>query len=269
MRKAIPDDVATNVWKLYMSRGGMSLGDISKLVGISKTSVYNIIRSMEKKDPDFPLMRALIENLHKDGTDVRQYADILRIFEILEENDIDHDIAEDMIKSILLTCYQENWEPSEAIKTMNLISSSAIRYGKSISDHARHFIELRVKIEKEEKVLSDLKLSNEILRKNLEVFKTQDGVQHWVTDMKLAEASYPDDIKELKKDLRLCREGKSIDPSELEKLNKRLIHSVSEEDILNRLDDIRRHPSNYRDLFENLLGVSFDDILQPWDTELK
>lgn len=161
VRKAIPDDVATDVWKLYMTRGDISFSDIGKLVGISKTSVYNIIRSMDKKDPVFPLMRAIIENLHRDGTDARQYADMLRIFEILEEYEIEHDIAEEMIKSILLTCYHENWEPSETIKTMKLISSSALRYGKSITDHARHFIELQVKIEKEEKTLSDLKVSNE------------------------------------------------------------------------------------------------------------
>jgi len=193
VRRAIPDDVATVVWKLYMTRGRMSLGDIGEFVGISKTSVFNIINGMEKKDPDFPLMRALIVNLHKDGTDLKEYANILRIFSILNEYELNHAIVESMIKSILLTCFHENWEPSEAIKTLKLISSSALRYGKSIPEHARYFLELQEKIKKGEKELSDLMLSNEIVRNNLEVFKTRDGVQNWIVDRKL-ESSYPNEI---------------------------------------------------------------------------
>lgn len=57
-------------------------------------------------------------------------------------------------------------------------------------------------------------------------------------------------IKELKKDLLLSQQGKSIDPYQLSRLNESLIIPVSESDVTDKLDDIRRHPSMYSNLFD-------------------
>ena len=57
-------------------------------------------------------------------------------------------------------------------------------------------------------------------------------------------------IKELKKDLLLSQQGKSIDPYELSRLNESLIVPVSEQEVVDKLDDIRRHPSMYPNLFD-------------------
>ena len=57
-------------------------------------------------------------------------------------------------------------------------------------------------------------------------------------------------IKELKKDLLLSQQGKSIDPDELSRLNESLIVPVSEQEVVDKLDDIRRHPSMYPNLFD-------------------
>lgn len=264
MTQAVSDEAARLVWKIFMTDGRKSLGDIAELVGKSRTAVFNIVRRKEKEDPDFPLMRALIVNLHKDGTDLIKYANIIRIFNILNQYGVDYIMAEDMIKSFLLTCSLENWEASEVMKTMNAFLRSAERYGKSPKQHADYFrklyimeSELREKMEAEKKALRKLIDSEAIIKDNLKVFMSHDGVAKWITNRRLAESSYPDDILALKKDLALCREGKSVDPSELEKLNKHLPTPVSERDVLDKLDDIRRNPSEYKDLFENWVREIF------------
>ncbi len=96
----------------------------------------------------------------------------------------------------------------------------------------------------------------------LKVLKSEDGVQNWIMDWKLDISSLKSEITALKKDLQNYRQGKSVDPDELKKLNKHLLYPLSENNILDKLDDIRRHPSDYVDLFENLARAIFntDDI---------
>lgn len=48
--------------------------------------------------------------------------------------------------------------------------------------------------------------------------------------------------KDLKTDLDLHRQGKSIDPVQIDNLNECLIIPVSEKKVLDKLEDIRRHP---------------------------
>ena len=54
----------------------------------------------------------------------------------------------------------------------------------------------------------------------------------------------------LKNDALLHQQNKSIDADELSRLNESLIISVSEQEVLDKLEDIRRHPSMYPYLFD-------------------
>lgn len=59
--------------------------------------------------------------------------------------------------------------------------------------------------------------------------------------------------KDLKTDLDLHRQGKSIDPVQIDNLNECLIIPVSEKKVLDKLEDIRRHPAEYSFLFDKPL----------------
>ena len=78
---------------------------IADLTGISKTSVFNIARGIEDQDPDYILMRTLAVNLRKNGSDLSQYASIIRISSLLDEYGVDYATGEELtwkISSYLL-----------------------------------------------------------------------------------------------------------------------------------------------------------------------
>ena len=79
----VPRETRRNVWELYL--GGKPLDLIADLTGISQTSVFNIVRDKGSHDPDHVLMRTLAVNLRKNGSDLSQYASILRISSLLDE----------------------------------------------------------------------------------------------------------------------------------------------------------------------------------------
>jgi hypothetical protein len=100
------------------------------------------------------------------------------------------------------------------------------------------------------KKLRDLIKKHDIVQNNLDVFLTEDGFTCWMVNNKLTTIETQGQIKELKNDISLSQQNKSIDPIELEKLNESLIFPVSEQEALDKLDDIRRHPSMYSYLFD-------------------
>jgi hypothetical protein len=128
--KGILDNFAIICQYLH-PEGGMSLREIGDSVGISKTSVYNIINgSLNKKDPIFPLMPTLIESLHKNGIDLREYADIIRISNVLKQYDIEPSCGreDDKINSLYMLSGK---------KTIKMITNSALHFGKRIREHAQ------------------------------------------------------------------------------------------------------------------------------------
>ncbi len=58
-------------------------------------------------------------------------------------------------------------------------------------------------------------------------------------DQQHSSSRYSDEIMVLKRDFDLCREGKSVDHSEVENLDKHLVYPVSGKDILERTRTIR------------------------------
>ena len=87
----------------------LSMDRIAAICGISKTSVFNIVTAKKGEDPSFALMRYLVENLDKNGTDVVRYGQAIRISKLLDEHGIDHEAGERIIEEFLVACYQEHW----------------------------------------------------------------------------------------------------------------------------------------------------------------
>ncbi len=255
MTAPVPRETRRIVWELYF--GGKPLDLIADLTGISKTSVFNIVRDMGSHDPDYVLIRTLAVNLRKNGSDLSQYASILRISSLLDEYGVDYVTGEDLLGKFLSTCYKLSWEPSVAVLTLYEFLRSAERYGHSPLEHANFFNKLQSseqnlyrRIIQARKKLRDLTQKHDIVQNNLDVFLSEDGVTRWITNNNMTTIESERQINELKKDSLLSQQCKSIDPYELSRLNESLIVPVSESDVIDKLDDIRRHPSMYSHLFD-------------------
>ena len=227
------------------------------MTGVSKASVVNIVRDMDGYDPDHILMRALAVNLRKNGSDLSQYASIIRISRLLDEYGVDYATGEELLGKFLPTCYNLHWEPSVAVHALYKFLPSAERYGHSPMDHANYFNKLQSSENKvmlrnfrARKKLRELTKKYDIVQDNLDVFFSEDGVLQLITNNKMTVIESDWQIKELKNDISLTKQNKSIDPIELDKLNESLIVPVSEQEVLDKLDDIRRHPSMYLYLFD-------------------
>ena len=165
--------------------------------------------------------------------------------------------ARSLLGKFLPTCYKLQWDPSDAVLTLQKFSQSAARYGHSPMEHAIFFNKLQssetklyLRINQARKKLRDLIQKHDIVQDNLDFFLEEDGVMRRDTINKMTTSESEWQIKELKKDLLLSQQGKSIDPYELSRLNESLIVPVSEQEVVDKLDDIRRHPSMYPNLFD-------------------
>ena len=67
-------------------------------LGVVKSSVSNIVHSKMADDPSFELMRYLVLNLKKDGTDVSEYAAGIRIQHLLQEYGVELETGESIYR---------------------------------------------------------------------------------------------------------------------------------------------------------------------------
>lgn len=258
LSKPIPEEIRRAVWRLYLG-GGISLDHISELTGVSKTSVFNIVRGIEKENPDYALMRALVVDLGKNGSDIENYASIIRISKILDEYGVDYTAAEEILKGLLATCYKQHWEPSQCVNALKRFVESAEMYGHVPKEHADYMNKLYAAGERIQSRIIEMQSTlhkqiktHSIIEENLEVFLTENGVLRSNVNKELTAIEVNQKIEQLNNDLALYRKGKAVDPQQVEKLNEHLILPVTEQDILDKLEDIRRYPSRYSNLFEKL-----------------
>lgn len=106
MTNRIPQDIKQRIWALYLrSIKPLSLGKIGRMVGVSKTAVSSLICEAKKEDPNYALMRALVLNVAKDGSDVFQYASCIRILNLIQEYQLSLSDTEDLIRELLPALY--------------------------------------------------------------------------------------------------------------------------------------------------------------------
>ena len=68
-------------------------------MGVSKTAVSTIIHEAKLQDPNYALMRALVVNLAKNGSDVFQYGSCIRILNLIHEYQLEANEAEEIIRT--------------------------------------------------------------------------------------------------------------------------------------------------------------------------
>jgi hypothetical protein len=259
MTEQIPDRIKRLIWIRHIK--GESPTRICKKLGISRTSYYSIIRDTESQDPDISLMRTLAVNLRKNGLDTRKYAKSLRISNLLEQFGIIPRTGELLMEGLLVACHKENWKPIQAVKTLKLFADSADEFGHTLSEHEAYWRKLhhqdldrKKEIEQAEEELKKFIETHEIVKDNLKLFMEPKGLTE-LDIQKWSEASkYKQKYEDLKKDLHLARQGKALDPNEVKKLNDKLVVAISEEEILDKLEEIRMHLSTYHSLFRKPLS---------------
>ena len=208
MTAPIPAERRLRVWEMYL--GGKSFALIEDVTGVSKASVVNIVRGMGGYNPDHILMRALAVNLRKNGSDLSQYASIIRMSGVLDENGVDYATCEELLGKFLPTCYKLQWEPSAAVLALYKFLESTERYGHSPLEHANYFNKLQTTEDKvmlrtlqARKKLRDLTKKYDIVQDNLDVFFSEDGVLRLITNNKMTVIESDWQIKELKNDISL------------------------------------------------------------------
>ena len=98
--------------------------------------------------------------------------------------------------------------------------------------------------------LDSLISDNRIVKSNLQIFmESGGGIYRALDGEKFDRIKYQSRYLSLKK---LIESGHPIDPDELKKLNKYMINPLGEDDVLNKIEDIRLHPSRYVQLFQTL-----------------
>jgi AcrR family transcriptional regulator len=94
------------VWR-YLD--GLSIGEIAAKVGVSKTSVYNLIELKNTLAFKLALYHKIAVDLAKKGSNIQPYADIIR--ELLEMYGIDKSAAWRTVVAIPSACYKIGIEP--------------------------------------------------------------------------------------------------------------------------------------------------------------
>jgi hypothetical protein len=244
----------------------LSLARIPGLCGISKTSVFNIVTAKKGEDPSFALMRHLVENLDKNGTDVVSYGRAIRISKLLDEHGIDQETGERIMEEFLVACYQEHWPVADAVDTLisyKLVAKEYAMTPMGFCIERNQWIEVLKSLqERKDEVqegLNKLIKVDKMVRDNFDYFASNPVQLSWLRAREAQQ--YKTKYEELLKDIQVSRNEKSIDSTEFENLNKKLLRPVTQTQLLEKLEDIRQNPAKYWHIFE-------DDIWTPSNPEL-
>lgn len=112
-RKKIPADIARKVIWWYLH--GLSLEEIANKVGISKTSVYNLIEMKNTLGFKLALYHEIAVHLAKKGLNIDDYADIIRAGKLLEKYGIHKSAAWHVVSAIPIACFKIGIEPGKLI----------------------------------------------------------------------------------------------------------------------------------------------------------
>jgi len=104
MRRRIPAPIISEV--LHLSLKGRSVRAIAQTVKISVGSVHSLLQEFARNDPNYHLLRALAVNLHKNGSDVLEYAWLVRLRNVLQNAGASLTEVERIITEIPMFCYK-------------------------------------------------------------------------------------------------------------------------------------------------------------------
>jgi hypothetical protein len=255
-RNKIPEETKRRVMTLYYGSPPKSIGQIAKMVGIAKSTVFGILNEGDRKDPELDLGRVLAVNLGKNGLDVEQYAKLIRAASRLEELGISIETAYQKIVELLSACYRYDLSPSELVRLIFQLDSISDGIEIKNTKAARAFIEhkfvyfhsLISKAMREQERLEEKRkqFQDQARRQDLPVNQIEEYYQQ--LDMERSKQ-----IESLQSDLE-TRSARTlsevrINPLELEKLKDYFGVDMTKHQVKNVIADIASHPSKHFLLF--------------------
>ena len=164
--------------------------------------------------------------------------------------------TEDLIRELLPALYKGDWTVTNAINGFQKFEKSALIFGQTPWEHWAYFGKLRSQlrrytsqIEKAKLELNSILNQNKVVKRNLEIFKEEWGVNSQLDRNHRERIRYKAKYEALKKQIE---SGHPINPGELEKLNKYMINPLGEHQVLDKIEDIRLRPSKYQQLFQKI-----------------
>ena len=176
---------------------------------------------------------------------------------------IEQEAAEEMMKEILPALYKERWPVADAIDTLHRFKEQAdiwgqtpLQYALARIQAAERLKEYNFKIEEQKTKLAKFVQANEIVPNNFYYFNKRFGVRFNISQTEHYMRHYKQKYERLLKESQHAREGRSIEEGQLHELNKNLVSPITEEQVLEKIDDIRHNPARYWHLFEEELWES-------------
>lgn len=240
MSHRIPPEIIEQV--LHLSLRGWSIRAIAKSVGksdvlsdgksdgISVGSVHSMLQEFARNDPNYHLLRTLAVNLHKNGSDVLEYAWLIRLRNVLQNAGASLTEVEKIITEIPLYCYKAGIDVEILV------------------DHLKMFKDY---LEANPADPGQCNVIIESYNKSIEYYNIcikgrEMGIAH--TD----ETSSEDKLKNM---LELI-----LTEDKIQELNEGRLAELTKQEILERIMDVTKNPAYYEDLFfgpANIASPSF------------
>jgi hypothetical protein len=233
MSHRIPPQIIEQV--LHLSLSGWSIREIAKSVGksdvlsdvlsdgkshgISVGSVHFLLQEFARNDTNYRLLRTLAVNLHKNGSDVLEYAWLVRLRNILQNAGADLTEVEKIITEIPVYCYKAGIDVEILVDQL-----------KMFKDYT----------EANPADPGQCNLIIESYRKSIEY--SDKCIQRHEADGVHMDETYSED--KLKDMLEII-----LTDDKIQELNEGRLADLTKQEILKRIIDVIKSPSDYEDLF--------------------
>ena len=190
-----------------------------KAHGISVGSVHSLVQEFAKNDPNYHLLRTLAVNLHKNGTDVREYAWLVRLRNVLQNAGVSLTEVEKIVTEIPIFCYKAGINVEFLVGLLRLFKDY---FETNPADPGQCNL-----------VVESYKKSIECCHKL---------IQRHEADVVHKDETYS--VDKLKDMLEII-----LTDDKLQELNEGHLAELTKQEILERIIDVTKNPASYEEFF--------------------
>ena len=233
MSHRIPPQIIEQV--LHLSLSGRSIREIVKSVrksdvfsdvlsdakfhAISVGSVHSLLQEFARNDPNYRLLRTLAVNLHKNGSDVFEYAWLVRLRNILQNAGASMTEVEKIITEVPVYCYKTGISVEILVDQLRMFKDYT---EANPADPGQCDVIV------------------ESYRKSIELYDK--CIQRHEADVVHKDETYSEDkLKDMLENI--------LTDEKVQELNEGHIAELTKQEILERIIDVIKSPSDYEELF--------------------
>ncbi len=194
---------------------GYSRDETAKEAGIGAGTVSSIIQQCRQDDPDFDLLRAVALELRNQGMQVKDFAPLFRLKQIVEEKEVQLEIPQNnnlfaefkkfeaLIVALEVSCFKHGTSLNQFFERVKELYDFCDRQGTSVKNSLDHIIQFGNDIESQKKKLASLRLET---KKQVERHgATMDQLREYQARKPLYEARKRE-LERVTKDRDLCQD---------------------------------------------------------------